>query len=192
MRQWCGVLRPKPSWYLHCRDQTVLNPPPVSDEQQADPKRLASVYDGMAKKFIDGGLDLEAIAAMRQYFDLSHAGACGWLKVGWRPASASIERRVLPVPKTCKHAGRIRSDTSGAGLSRVPIAPPSRRCATGRALHAKELSAAGGSSPRSSSRSERRAATRYVGGWEEADISHPPRTGWSVVVRTHCDCVCFC
>ena len=105
MRSRCGASRSKPSWSLHSRDQTTLDPPTVSDEQQADPKRLASVYDGMAKKFIDGGLDLEAIAAMRQYFDLSDAGACGWLGVGWRPAS--IERRVLPVPKLCKYAGRI-------------------------------------------------------------------------------------
>lgn len=45
-------------------------PPPsaVSEAQQADPRLLASVYDDMAAKFQQHGLQLPAVEAMRAYF----------------------------------------------------------------------------------------------------------------------------
>lgn len=41
----------------------------VSEAQQSDPRLLAAVYDDMAAKFAQHGLNLPAVAAMQQYFD---------------------------------------------------------------------------------------------------------------------------
>ncbi|PRW57675.1 hypothetical protein C2E21_3465 isoform B [Chlorella sorokiniana] len=41
----------------------------VSEAQQSDPRLLAAVYDDMAAKFAEHGLNLPAVAAMQQYFD---------------------------------------------------------------------------------------------------------------------------
>lgn len=40
----------------------------ASEEEQADPAALALVYDGLAQRFSNTGLNLDAVAAMRQYF----------------------------------------------------------------------------------------------------------------------------
>ncbi|KAL4441797.1 hypothetical protein ABPG77_003713 [Micractinium sp. CCAP 211/92] len=40
----------------------------VSEEQQSNPALLAAVYDDMAEKFVQHGLNLPAVEAMRQYF----------------------------------------------------------------------------------------------------------------------------
>jgi hypothetical protein len=53
----------------------------VSDEQQADPRLLGRVYDDMAAKFVEHGLNLPAVEAMRQYFTIVEGhgawGRCG-------------------------------------------------------------------------------------------------------------------
>lgn len=49
----------------------------VSEEQQSDPSLLAAVYDDMAAKFQQNGLNLPAVEAMRQYFT-NLEGAGGW------------------------------------------------------------------------------------------------------------------
>jgi hypothetical protein len=49
----------------------------VSEEQQSDPSLLAAVYDDMAAKFQQHGLNLPAVEAMRQYFT-NLEGAGGW------------------------------------------------------------------------------------------------------------------
>ncbi|KAI7843732.1 hypothetical protein COHA_002630 [Chlorella ohadii] len=41
----------------------------VSEAQQSDPRLLAAVYDDMAAKFAEHGLNLPAVAAMQQYFE---------------------------------------------------------------------------------------------------------------------------
>ena len=41
----------------------------MSEQQQSDPALLAAVYDDMAAKFQQHGLNLPAVGAMRQYFD---------------------------------------------------------------------------------------------------------------------------
>ncbi len=40
----------------------------VSHDQQADPSRLAAIYDDMAAKFQRHGLTIPAVQAVRQYF----------------------------------------------------------------------------------------------------------------------------
>lgn len=53
----------------------------VSDEQQGDPRLLGRVYDDMAAKFVEHGLNLPAVEAMRQYFTIVEGhgarGRCG-------------------------------------------------------------------------------------------------------------------
>lgn len=56
-----------------------LPPCAVSDEQQADPRLMARVYDDMAARFGEHGLNLPAVQAMCQYFDLSGSWLAGWL-----------------------------------------------------------------------------------------------------------------
>ncbi len=41
----------------------------MSEAQQSDPRLLAAVYDDMAAKFAEHGLNLPAVAAMQQYFE---------------------------------------------------------------------------------------------------------------------------
>lgn len=40
----------------------------VSDADQADPAKLARVYDAMADRFLTSGLNLDAITAVQQYY----------------------------------------------------------------------------------------------------------------------------
>jgi hypothetical protein len=44
----------------------------VSDDVQRDPRQLATIYDSMASKFEENGLDLEAVRAMGQYFSMGN------------------------------------------------------------------------------------------------------------------------
>ena len=57
----------------------------VSEAQQADPRLLAAVYDDMAEKFQQHGLNLPAVEAMQQYFEkLEGEGAyCPFPVSGW-------------------------------------------------------------------------------------------------------------
>lgn len=58
----------------------------VSDADQADPGRMASVYDSMAAKFAASGLSLPAVHAVRQYFtNLSGPGPAEALHYGSFP-----------------------------------------------------------------------------------------------------------
>lgn len=76
----------------------------VSADQQADPRRLAAVYDDMAAKFARHGLTLPAVEAMRQYF-ANLEGAGEWARVcrvlltaGCTPEQGRV---ALPVRKLC-------------------------------------------------------------------------------------------
>lgn len=51
----------------HSNCQPLL--PAVSEAQQSDPRLLGAVYDDMAAKFAEHGLNLPAVAAMQQYFE---------------------------------------------------------------------------------------------------------------------------
>ncbi|GAB4818250.1 hypothetical protein N2152v2_005296 [Parachlorella kessleri] len=63
----------------------------VSHDQQADPSRLAAIYDDMAAKFQRHGLTLPAVQAMRQYFtNLEGTGP---------PAPLDYEQFVPPLPE---------------------------------------------------------------------------------------------
>ncbi len=55
--------------------------PAVSEQQQSDPRLLAKVYDDMAEKFCQHGLNLPAVVAMRQYFE--NLEGPGELPAGW-------------------------------------------------------------------------------------------------------------
>lgn len=46
----------------------------VSEAQQSNPALLAAVYDDMAEKFVQHGLNLPAVEAMRQYYNLEGEG----------------------------------------------------------------------------------------------------------------------
>jgi hypothetical protein len=42
----------------------------ASDSDQVDPDKLGEIYDSMARKFVDLGVDVDAVGAMAQYYDL--------------------------------------------------------------------------------------------------------------------------
>lgn len=78
-------------------DHMLPHHPAVSEEQQSDPSLLAAVYDDMAAKFSGHGLNLPAVAAMRQYFgNLEGSGATKVLRLAARCVVRLLARRACP------------------------------------------------------------------------------------------------
>jgi len=42
----------------------------ASDSDQVDPDKLGEIYDSMARKFVEHGVNVDAVGAMAQYYDL--------------------------------------------------------------------------------------------------------------------------
>ena len=58
--------------------------PAVSEGQQSNPALLAAVYDDMAEKFVQHGLNLPAVEAMLQYFtNFEGPGGCQGAECQW-------------------------------------------------------------------------------------------------------------
>lgn len=86
----------------------------MSEAQQSDPRLLAAVYDDMAQKFRQHGLDTKAVQAMRQYFKIDGPGARGSLHTHGAPATAAPPP--LPALRRSEHPRRTQQRAKPAAL----------------------------------------------------------------------------
>lgn len=84
MQRHRTALQPTPAGLARCALTTANCHPlrsAVSEAQQSDPRLLAAVYDDMAAKFAEHGLNLPAVAAMQQYFENLEGEGERWVAV---------------------------------------------------------------------------------------------------------------
>ncbi|KAL6784125.1 hypothetical protein ACKKBG_A04890 [Auxenochlorella protothecoides x Auxenochlorella symbiontica] len=106
----------------------------VSDDQQADPAQLAACYDAMAAKFLQHGLNIEAVQATRQYFDLSQ---------GTLPRPLEYARFPSPLPEAAVRLGVLfmqKCNPTLASLAHQAALDIARHIPPGYLLHLNEPS----------------------------------------------------
>ncbi|KFM22587.1 hypothetical protein F751_4231 [Auxenochlorella protothecoides] len=106
----------------------------VSDDQQADPAQLAACYDAMAANFLQHGLNIEAVQATRQYFDLSQ---------GTVPRPLEYARFPSPLPEAAVRLGVLfmqKCNPTLASLAHQAALDIARHIPPGYLLHLNEPS----------------------------------------------------